>query len=162
LHVGKYREFSTARASPKSTDRYRAARHHGCAIYLCDGSMPHLLDAINDRDVREYLGDALGRQLGNIDLAPIFGRAITILTARGSHESLIDRFLDQCREFLTNREDQLYAAEIQRRRKWIPKAVNRQIARVIIGGVKEVISKLREPGGAARQKLAVAQLFGRR
>ena len=32
-------------------------------------TMPHLIDAIDDRDAREYLGDTLGRQLGTIDLA---------------------------------------------------------------------------------------------
>jgi uncharacterized membrane-anchored protein YjiN (DUF445 family) len=116
--------------------------------------MPHLLGAIDDRDIREFLGDTIGRQLGTIDLAPILGRAITVLMANGFHESLIDRFLDVGREFLTNREDQFYAAaEIQRRRWWIPKAVNRQIAKAIIGGVKEIISNLREPETLARENL---------
>jgi uncharacterized membrane-anchored protein YjiN (DUF445 family) len=116
--------------------------------------MPHLLGAIDDRDVRGFLGDTLGRQLGTIDLAPILGRAITVLMADGFHERLIDRFLDVCREFLTNREDQLYAAaEVQRRRWWIPKAVNRQIAKAIIGGIKEIVSDLRGPGSVARQNL---------
>ncbi|MBO0735744.1 MAG: DUF445 domain-containing protein [Alphaproteobacteria bacterium] len=116
--------------------------------------MPPLLRAVGDREVREFLGDVLVRQLATIDLAPLLGRAITILMANGFHESVIDRFLDGSREFLTNREDELYAAaEMQRRRWWIPKAVNRQIARVIVGGVKEIISSLREPGTVARQNL---------
>jgi len=52
------------------------------------------------------------------------------------------------------REEQLYtAAEAQRRRWWIPKAINRQIARAIIGGVKELLSKLREPGAPGRRNL---------
>src|SRR6267143_3663004 len=38
LHVGTYGEFSTARTSPKSPDCDRAARRHGCAIYLYDCS----------------------------------------------------------------------------------------------------------------------------
>jgi uncharacterized membrane-anchored protein YjiN (DUF445 family) len=116
--------------------------------------MPHLLSAAGDRDVREFLGDMLGRQLGAIDLAPILGRAIIILMANGFHESVIDRLLDGCREFLTNREDQIYAAaEVQRRRWWVPKAVNRQIAKVIVGGVKEIITNLSKPGTLARQHL---------
>ena len=117
-------------------------------------AMPHLLGAIDDRDVREFVGDALGRQLGAIELAPMLGRAITVLMANGFHESLIDRFLDLCREFLEKREDQFYeAAEAQRRRWWIPKAVNRQIAKAIIREVKELLSNLNQPGAAARQNL---------
>jgi uncharacterized membrane-anchored protein YjiN (DUF445 family) len=84
----------------------------------------------------------------------LLGRAITVLTANGFHETLLDRLLDFCREFLEEREEQLYmAAEAQRRRWWIPKAVNRQIARAIIGGVKELLSKLRESGSPARRNL---------
>jgi uncharacterized membrane-anchored protein YjiN (DUF445 family) len=117
-------------------------------------AMPPLLGAIDDREVRAFLVDTIGRQLGTIDLAPMLGRAIAVLMANGFHESLIDRFLEVCHEFLTSHEDHLYAAaELQRRRWWLPKPVNRQIAKAIIGGVKEIIANLREPGTVARQNL---------
>jgi len=116
--------------------------------------LPHLINAIDDRDFRVFIGEALGRHLADIELAPLLGRAIAVLTANGFHETLLDRLLDLCREFLEEREEQLYmAAEAQRRRWWIPKAINRQIARAIIGGVKELLSKLREPGTPARRNL---------
>jgi uncharacterized membrane-anchored protein YjiN (DUF445 family) len=117
-------------------------------------AMPHLLGAIDDREIREFVGDALGRQLGAIDLAPMLGRAIAVLTANGFHESILDRLLDLARQFLEKREAQFYAAaEAQRRRWWIPRAVNRQIAKAIVGGIKELLSNLREPGAPARQNL---------
>src|SRR5262249_52098816 len=116
--------------------------------------LPHLLGVIDDRQVREFLGETLSRQFEAIELAPVLGRAITVLTAHGFHETLIDRFLDACADFLTNREEQVYAAvEAGRRHWWIPRAVNRQIAKVIIGAVKDIISNLREPGTLARQNL---------
>jgi uncharacterized membrane-anchored protein YjiN (DUF445 family) len=116
--------------------------------------MPHLLSAIDDREIREFVGDTIGRQLGAIDLAPMLGRAVAVLTANGFHATLLDRFVDLCRQFLDTREDRLYAAaEAQRRRWWIPKAANRQIAKAIVGGVKELLSNVREPGAAARQNL---------
>jgi uncharacterized membrane-anchored protein YjiN (DUF445 family) len=117
-------------------------------------AMPHLLGAISDREVREFVGDALGRQLGGIELAPMLGRVFAVLTASGFHENLLDRFLELCRQFLERRADQLYAAaEAQRRRWWIPKTINRQIAKAIIGGIRELLSNLREPGTTARQNL---------
>jgi uncharacterized membrane-anchored protein YjiN (DUF445 family) len=116
--------------------------------------LPHVINAIDDRDFRVFIGEALGRHLADVELAPLLGQAITVLTANGFHETLIDRLLDFCRDFLEEREEQLYmAAEAQRRRWWIPKAINRQIARAIIGGVKELLSKLREPGAPARRNL---------
>ncbi|TMJ68628.1 MAG: DUF445 domain-containing protein, partial [Alphaproteobacteria bacterium] len=116
--------------------------------------LPHMVNAIDDRDFRAFIGEALGRHLAEVEIAPLLGRAITVLTANGFHETLLDRLLDFCREFLEEREEQLYtAAEAQRRRWWIPKAINRQIARAIIGGVKELLSKLREPGAPGRRNL---------
>ena len=116
--------------------------------------LPHLIDAIDDRDFRVFIGEALDRHLADIEPAPLLGRAIAVLTTNGFHETLLDRLLDFCRKFLEEREEQLYmAAEAQRRRWWIPKAINRQIARAIIGGVKELVSKLRESGTPARRNL---------
>jgi uncharacterized membrane-anchored protein YjiN (DUF445 family) len=113
-------------------------------------AVPHLLAAVDNQDIREFLGG----QLSGIDLAPLLGRAIAALTANGFHDPLLDRLVDLCRDFLQKREDQLYAAaEARRRRWWIPKVVNRQIAKAIIGGLRELLSDLREPGAAARQKL---------
>jgi uncharacterized membrane-anchored protein YjiN (DUF445 family) len=116
--------------------------------------LPHLIRAIDNRDFRAFVGEAVGRHLAEIEFAPLLGRAITALSANGFHEVLLDRLLDFCREVVEHREEQLYeAAEAQRRRWWIPKAVNRQIAKAIIGGLKELISKLREPGTPSRRKL---------
>ncbi len=116
--------------------------------------LPHVINTIDDRDFRAFIGESLGRHLAEIETAPLLGRALAVLTANGFHEILLDRLLDFCREFLEQREEQLYmAAEAQRRRWWIPKAINRQIARAIIGGVKELLSKLQESGSPARRNL---------
>ncbi|MGA7260071.1 MAG: DUF445 domain-containing protein [Stellaceae bacterium] len=116
--------------------------------------LPPMINAIDDRDFRAFIGESVGRHLAEIETAPLLGRALAVLTANGFHETLLDRLLDFCREFLEEREEQLYmAAEAQRRRWWIPKAINRQIARAIIGGVKELLSKLRESGTPARRNL---------
>jgi len=116
--------------------------------------MPHLLAAVDAREFQEFIGASLSRRLAEIELAPLLGRTIAVLTANAYHERLLDRFLDLTRQFLEDREDQLYAAaEAQRRRWWIPKAINRQIAKAIVGGIKELISDLREGGAPGRRSL---------
>jgi uncharacterized membrane-anchored protein YjiN (DUF445 family) len=116
--------------------------------------LPYLVSTIDDRDIRGFVGDAIGRRLAEMELAPLLGRAIAALTTNRFHEILLDRLLEFARQFLDDREGQIYvAAEAQRRRWWIPKAVNRQIAKAIIGGVKELISDLREPGSTRRKVL---------
>ena len=104
--------------------------------------------------LRVFVGKSLGRQLDEIELAPLLGRAVAVLNDNGFVESLLDNSLGPCRRFLEARENQLYAAaEAQRRRWWIPKAVNRQVAKAIIGGIKELLSSLQEPGSPARSNL---------
>lgn len=116
--------------------------------------MPHLLDAVDDRGIREFVGETLGRRLTDIELAPLLGRAIAALMADGFYESLLDRLLEFCRRFLEQREEQLYsAATAQRRRWWIPRAVNRQVAKAIVNGIKELLTSVREPGALARRNL---------
>jgi uncharacterized membrane-anchored protein YjiN (DUF445 family) len=118
---------------------------------------PYVLAAVDDRDVRQFVGEAIGRRLNEIELAPLLERAVAVLTAGGLHESLIDRALELCRRFVEQREDQFYAAaEAQRRRWWIPKAVNRQIAKAMVGGVEELLANLQEPGSPARKSLLKA------
>jgi uncharacterized membrane-anchored protein YjiN (DUF445 family) len=119
--------------------------------------MPHLLAAVDAREFQEFIGASLSRRLAEIELAPLLGRAIAVLTANSFHERLLDRLLDLSRRFLEDREEQLYAAaEAQRRRWWIPKAINRQIAKAIVGGIKELISNVREAGTPSRRSLLQA------
>jgi uncharacterized membrane-anchored protein YjiN (DUF445 family) len=116
--------------------------------------LPHLIRAVDNQDFRSFVGESLGRRLAEIELAPLLGLAITVLSKNGFHEVVLDRLLDFCREFLEQREEPLYeTAESQRRRWWIPKAVNRQIAKAIIGGFKELLTNLREPGTPSRRKV---------
>ena len=116
--------------------------------------MPHLRAAIDVREFQEFVGHSLSRRLAEIELAPLLGRAIAMLIASSFHERLLDRLLDVSRQFIEDREDQLYlAAEAQRRRWWIPKAVNRQIAKAMVSGIKELISNVREPGTPGRLSL---------
>jgi uncharacterized membrane-anchored protein YjiN (DUF445 family) len=116
--------------------------------------MPHLRAAVDVREFQQFIGELLDRRLAEIELAPLLGRAIAALIATSFHERLLDRLLDLSRQFIEEREDQLYAAaEAQRRRWWIPKAVNRQIAKAIVGGIKELIADMREPGTPGRLSL---------
>jgi uncharacterized membrane-anchored protein YjiN (DUF445 family) len=116
--------------------------------------MPFVLGAVDDQELRAFVGRLLGRQLDHIELAPLLGRAVAVLNDNGFVEILLDKFLSPCRHFLEARENQLYAAaEAQRRRWWIPKTVNRQIAKAMIGGVKDLLSSLEEPGSPARSSL---------
>ena len=115
--------------------------------------LPHFLGAVDDRQIRTFLGRALGAQLRSTPLAPLVGQLIGVLTAAGYHEAVLDSALDYAGDFLARNEKELLEAVAERRRRWVPKAINREIARAMLRAAGELIADLRQPGGAARQAL---------
>src|SRR5439155_14266891 len=75
----------------------------------------------------------------------------------GYHEAVLDSALDYARNFLARNEEQLLEAVTERRRRWIPRAINREVARAMLRGAGELIDDLRKPDGAARQGLRAAR-----
>jgi uncharacterized membrane-anchored protein YjiN (DUF445 family) len=116
-------------------------------------AFPFVLRAIGDRQITAFLVRALGMQLRNAPLASLAGRLLQILTAAGYHEAVLDRALDFARDFLARNHDRLLDAVTHRRRRWVPRAINREITRAMLGGAAELLEDLRKPDGAARNSL---------
>jgi uncharacterized membrane-anchored protein YjiN (DUF445 family) len=117
--------------------------------------LPAVLNALDDAEIRAFTARSLGTQLRDIDLAPLLGKAVALMTAGGYHEAVLDRAIDAALEFLERNSErlELAAASGERRRWWIPKAVDRQVARALLKGIKDLLEDLRRPDSAARAKL---------
>jgi uncharacterized membrane-anchored protein YjiN (DUF445 family) len=152
LVLTKLRDFDPAQrlarwlADPRNADAI-AER----AVHL----LPHALNALNDEELRSYTARALAAQLRTIDVAPFLGKGVALLTAGGYHEAVIDRGVEVALEFLERNGERLEeaAGSGERRRWWIPKAVDRQIARALIKGLRELLDDLRTHDSRARQKV---------
>jgi uncharacterized membrane-anchored protein YjiN (DUF445 family) len=116
-------------------------------------TLPYLLRATEDSQLKAFLGRALGAQLRGVALAPLVGQLVRALTAAGYHEAVLDGALDYARDFLARNEAKLLDAVTERRWRWMPRAINREIARVMLNGATQLIDDLRNPEGAARQSL---------
>jgi uncharacterized membrane-anchored protein YjiN (DUF445 family) len=114
---------------------------------------PHLLRAVDDRQITAFLAHALGGQLRSMELGPVTGQLIRILTASGYHEAVLDSALDYAGDFLAWNQGRMLDTVAERRHGWIPRVINRQIARAVLRGAGELIDDLRKPGGSARQVL---------
>jgi len=119
-------------------------------------ALPFVLRAVDDSQIKAFLGHALGAQLRSAALGPLAAQIVRILTAAGYHEAVLDSALDYARDFLTRNEEQLLEAVAERRRRWIPRAINREIARAMLRAAGELIDDLRKPEGTARQGLLAA------
>jgi uncharacterized membrane-anchored protein YjiN (DUF445 family) len=120
-------------------------------------ALPYLLRAAEDSQLKAFLGRALGAQLRSVALAPFVGQLMRALTAAGYHEVVLDRALDYARDFLSRNEAKLLEAVAERRGRWMPRAINREIARAMLNGAAELIDDLRNPEGGARKTL-IAQI----
>lgn len=116
-------------------------------------TLPQLLLALDDRELRGFTVRALGDQLRTIRLAPLLGRVIAILTAKGYRDVAIDQALALCSDFLARNREQLEAIAAERRRWWVPKAIDRRIAEAILDGLAELLEKLRERDDKGRSRL---------
>ena len=116
-------------------------------------ALPLFLRAVDDRQIRAFLGRALGPQLRTTRLGPLLGQLMQVLTATGYHEAAFDTLLDYAGDFLARNEEKLLEAVAERRRRWIPQAVNREIARAMLRAAAELIQDLRQPEGNARRVL---------
>ena len=118
--------------------------------------LPFVLRAVDDSQIKAFLGRALGAQLRSASLGPLAAQIVRVLTAVGYHEAVLDSALDYARDFLVRNEEQLLEAVTERRRRWIPRAINREIARAMLRAAGELIDDLRQPDGAARRGLLAA------
>jgi uncharacterized membrane-anchored protein YjiN (DUF445 family) len=119
-------------------------------------ALPFVLRAVDDSQIKAFLGRALGAQLRNAAVGPLAAQLVRALTAAGYHEAVLDRLLDYARAFLARNEDRLLETVAERKRSWIPRAINREIARAMLRGAAELIDDLRQPDGAARRSLLAA------
>ena len=70
--------------------------------------------------------------------------------------SWLARLLDYARAFLARNEDRLLDTVAERKRSWIPRAINREIARAMLRGAAELLDDLHQSDGAARRSLLAA------
>ena len=115
-------------------------------------ALPYAIRSLGDPAVRDFVARSFGEQLRELDLAPLAGRVVTLLTASGQYDALFDRVLDAAQAMLDANADRVYDAVEERSRWWIPNAVNRRIATTLMAGIEEVLWELRQPASEARAK----------
>jgi uncharacterized membrane-anchored protein YjiN (DUF445 family) len=126
-------------------------------------AVPFVVTALGDRDVREFVRQALSRQLAGFDLAPALGRLLRVLTEGGQHQQLFDRALAIARELLIENEPLIRAMVAERSQWWIPKAIDERIAAALIAGISDLLADLADKDHEARRRFdaAVEGLIGR-
>lgn len=129
-------------AKPENTERL--ARRVAASI-------PYLMTLLQDRELQDFLRRTLNRQIEQVNLAPVAGGLLRVMTESEQHQVLFDQALRVARDFVQRNEERIYEVVAERSQWWVPSSIDRAIARRIVGGVLELLEELEQHDHEARQ-----------
>ncbi len=115
--------------------------------------VPQLIRALENPELHVVLDRTLGDQLRRVDLAPTLGQLIEIVTRSGEADALFDSLLDVGTAWLKKNDVRIQELVESHQRWWIPRRINRRIAKAMIEGLTDLLTGLRNPRSDTRQKL---------
>ena len=123
------------------------------------GALPGLIRSLEDRDLRDFFTRVMGKQLHRTDISPALGKILGVLVSTGQHQPLLERLVEWLLDLIDTHEDRLIGMVGQRSGWWVPKSIDRRLARAIAGGVREFLTELLNPASTTRIRLEIAIEF---
>jgi len=112
--------------------------------------LPPVIRSLEDDEIREFAARALGDQLRSTDLSTALGKTLAVVTAGLPFDTVFDRTLDALQKLLDREAGAIYDIVAERAAWWVPKAIDRRLAKAIVDGMSELLAELREPGSERR------------
>lgn len=111
---------------------------------------PDLIGAFAETETQAFFRDAISEHLRRSDPGPALAGLLQRAVATGQHKPVVDRAISGAREWLTEHSDWIYDKVTARSSWWIPRRVDRRVARAIVNGVDEWLAELQDPEQASR------------
>ncbi|HLI73385.1 MAG TPA: DUF445 domain-containing protein [Acidimicrobiales bacterium] len=130
-------------------DRDNVARLAGHVADLVVNVAEHL----RDEDVQAVLAGELARAMEGVDLAPLAGQALRVMTAGGRHAELFDAVVTGADRYLVEHRDELCTRFEAESPNWVPDAVDRLVFDRLHARVRRWLSAmLADPDSDARRQ----------
>lgn len=117
---------------------------------------PDLIRAVENDDLRRFVSTAFGRQLREVAISPMLGKAIALLLSSGQHRPLVERIVAAGIVFIDRHEGQLQVTVEQKSAWWMPKSVDRRISHSVVESLKQMLRDLLDPASPASRELDAA------
>lgn len=126
-------------------------------------TLPVIMNALQDRELRRLVRRVAQAQLAKVDLAPLLGRVLRLLTENRQHHLLFDQALEMIHQLLVENRGRIHEMVGERSRWWVPRSIDRRMAQAIMSGLIDFLAELRDGSHPARQRFdeAVADLADR-
>jgi uncharacterized membrane-anchored protein YjiN (DUF445 family) len=115
--------------------------------------LPVLLSAVEDQDVRKFVGDALAIKAAHADLAPFVVRFSRSLMMAGEHGPVIDAAARMGLALLARSESAIKAEITANSSWWVPRQVDHRLADVVMVALSNLLEELTRPNTGLRQDL---------
>ena len=94
-----------------------------------------LFRSLNDQKLQRLVQMTLRRQLREVEPASALATLLAVLRRNGAHGRLLDRVLEAVRDYIAAHEDRILEIVETRSRWWVPKQVDRKVAKEITAGL---------------------------
>lgn len=120
--------------------------------------LPMLFEATEDEQLRHFLAAALRQPWQSVGLGPLLGEMGAMAIAKGQHRPAVQRLVEEAQQFINGHQARLEAAVQQRSGWWVPRSVDKKLARSVIDALQDLLAELHDPNSPASQRLDGALL----
>ena len=129
-----------ARAAAWLCQRDNAEQLAGHAADLLVGAS----EVVKDEDVHAIIDEQITRMVASIDVAPIAGRVVRMVTAEGRHAELLSSMLGGLQRTLEQHRPELRDRFAERAPRWLPNAVEDRIFDRLFDGLGLMLTEINE------------------
>jgi uncharacterized membrane-anchored protein YjiN (DUF445 family) len=97
---------------------------------------------LRDDDVQEFVERSLVSRARKVQVAPLLGRVLGLLTADNRHQELLDEVLRLAARFVSQNEEMIRDRIAAEAPWWIPGAVEDKIHEKVVGGVDRTLTEV--------------------
>ncbi|WP_162917301.1 DUF445 domain-containing protein [Dongia deserti] len=112
--------------------------------------------SLNDQKLQRLMQMMLRRQIREVELAPALATLLAVLRQNGTHQQLFDYALGAVRHYISMNEDRILEIVEERSRWWVPRRVDRRVAKEIADGLIAYIDDLQNRSHEARASFDAA------
>lgn len=115
-----------------------------------------LLRSLDEETLQRLMHRMLRRQIRELDLGAVFAMLAAELRRSGWHHDLFDYLVNAARQYLFENGERISGIVTERSSWWVPRRIDRRLARAITDGAIEYLDDLKNRDHEARQSFDAA------
>lgn len=101
-------------------------------------------ESLRDDDVQGMIDKALADRIRSARVAPMVGKALSVITAGNRHQELLDEAIRLAARAVTENEDVIRERIERETPWWVPGAVDNKIFEKVVNGIENTLTEIRD------------------